>query len=66
MIEKIALALNIDPYLLFKSDVSKPVEHTEQSPAGYLADIPVKIRKNLAAELSRRIRAGIDETFMLK
>ena len=64
MIEKIAGALNIDAYRLFKSEDSEPGS-TEQNSAAYLSDIPVKIRKNLAAELSGRIITNIREKFML-
>ncbi|MDR3356507.1 MAG: helix-turn-helix domain-containing protein [Spirochaetaceae bacterium] len=64
MIEKIAGALNIDAYQLFK-DADTETERLERNPAAYLRDIPLKIRKNLAAELSGRIIGNIDKTFML-
>ncbi|MDR2445543.1 MAG: helix-turn-helix transcriptional regulator [Spirochaetaceae bacterium] len=63
VIERIAGALNIDAYRLFKDDTCE-AENADQN-SGDLRDIPVKIRKTIAKNLSRRIIAAIDETFIL-
>lgn len=64
MIQKIAGALNVDAYRLFKGEASEG-EIAGQNPITHLSDIPVKIRKSLAAEVSNRINANVRETFML-
>jgi transcriptional regulator with XRE-family HTH domain len=64
MIERLACALNVDPYQLFKSDDSE-AEQTRSS-GDYLRDIPVKIRKDLAKKLSARVTTEINESFMLE
>jgi transcriptional regulator with XRE-family HTH domain len=63
MIERIAGALNIDAYQLFKDDTCE-AENADRN-SGDLRDIPVKVRKTLAKNLSSRIIAAIDETFVL-
>lgn len=63
VIERIAGALNIDAYRLFKDDTCE-AENADRNSAD-LRCIPVKIRNTIAKNLSLRIIAAIDETFIL-
>lgn len=65
MIERIACALKIDAYQLFK-DEALETESEERNSDDYLRDIPIEIRKTLAEKLSSRLIAAIDEAFILR
>jgi transcriptional regulator with XRE-family HTH domain len=63
LIEKIASALHIKPYLLFidKSDMS--IEHKTNDTREFLEELPNRVRTDITARLFNSLRNSIEETF---
>jgi transcriptional regulator with XRE-family HTH domain len=62
MVERIAKALRVEPYLLFRDD-SKLVPGEHQEIQEFLSGIPSHIRRDLSSQLLAAIQADIENTF---
>jgi transcriptional regulator with XRE-family HTH domain len=61
IIEQIAGALRVEPYLLFRDD-SKLLPGEYQETREFLAALPVHLRRELSSQLLAAVEAGIEET----
>jgi transcriptional regulator with XRE-family HTH domain len=61
MLERIACALNVAPYRLFKDENSEEDEDDQEKKA-FLTSLPDRIRKELKKQLLEAISVDIDKT----